>query len=96
MNRLLISLVLGVLASGATAANAASLPTAKPEEVGLSSAALQRIGRALKADVDSGQLAGAVVVVARKGRIAYSTSLAFATRRRADAARRDLPHRVDD
>jgi len=77
MNRLLISLVLGVLASGAMVANAASLPTAKPEEVGLSSAALQRMGRALRADVDSGQLAGAVVVVARKGRIAYVESIGF-------------------
>jgi CubicO group peptidase (beta-lactamase class C family) len=77
MSGSLISLVLGVLAIGATAADAASLPTAKPEEVGLSSAALQRIGRALKADVDNGQLAGAVVVVARKGRIAYMESIGF-------------------
>lgn len=77
MNRLLISLAVGLLTCATISAHAASLPTAKPEEVGLSSSALQRIGRALKADVESGQLAGAVVIVARKGRVAYMESVGF-------------------
>jgi len=77
MYRLLISLLMGLLTSAVVPADAASLPPAKPEDVGLSSSALQRIGRALKADVDTGQLAGAVVVVARKGRIAYAESVGF-------------------
>src|SRR5438034_741836 len=77
MKRLLISLVLALLVLSTLPAHAASLPTAKPEEVGLSSVGLQRIGRTLKADVESGRLAGAIVVVARKGRIAYLESVGF-------------------
>ena len=77
MKRLLINLVLALLVLSTLPAHAASLPTAKPEEVGLSSVGLQRIGRTLKADVESGRLAGAVVVVARKGRIAYLESVGF-------------------
>src|SRR5438034_4476905 len=77
MRRLLIGLGLAVLVRSPLPAHAGSLATAKPEEVGLSSVGLQRIGRTLKADVESGRLAGAVVVVARKGRIAYLESVGF-------------------
>jgi CubicO group peptidase (beta-lactamase class C family) len=53
------------------------LPRARPEEVGLSAAALQRITPALQAYVDSGRLAGIVAVVARHGKIAYLDSVGF-------------------
>src|SRR3989442_8466702 len=53
---------------------AQGLPRARPDEVGLSSAALQRIAPALQAYVDSGKLAGAVAVVARHGQPAYLAS----------------------
>jgi len=58
-------------------AGAAELPTAKPEDVGLSSARLARITETLKADVERGRLPGAVVVIARRGRIAYAESVGF-------------------
>ncbi len=60
-----------------SAAWADPLPRAKPEEVGLSSARLDRISQALRADVERGRIPGAVVVVARKGRIAYLESVGF-------------------
>jgi CubicO group peptidase (beta-lactamase class C family) len=47
------------------------LPIAKPEQVGLSTQRLARIGPALKAQIENGRFPGAVAVVARKGRIAY-------------------------
>src|SRR3954469_2219265 len=50
---------------------AQSLPTAKPEEVGLSSERLGRIGKVLQAEIQAKKLPGAIAVVARKGRIAY-------------------------
>jgi CubicO group peptidase (beta-lactamase class C family) len=50
---------------------AASLPTAEPEEVGLSSQRLDWIDTVLKADIEKGQIQGAVLLVARKGKIAY-------------------------
>ena len=61
----------------ATPALAAELPTAKPEQVGLSSARLERLAQALRADVDNGRIPGAVVVIARKGRIASVHAVGF-------------------
>jgi CubicO group peptidase (beta-lactamase class C family) len=50
---------------------AASLPTAKPAEVGLSSERLDRLTRVMQEYVDQGKVAGLVTLVARKGRVAY-------------------------
>jgi CubicO group peptidase (beta-lactamase class C family) len=50
---------------------------AKPEEVGLSTERLQRIGQVLNREIEQGKLPGAVVVVARKGRVAYFESFGF-------------------
>ena len=53
---------------------AGPLPFAKPEDVGFSSTRLNRIDTILKADTSSGKLVGAVVMIARKGKIAYFKS----------------------
>jgi CubicO group peptidase (beta-lactamase class C family) len=53
----------------------ASLPTAKPEEVGLNPAALNRLTAVLNARVASGDIPGAVALVARHGKIAYHHSV---------------------
>jgi CubicO group peptidase (beta-lactamase class C family) len=53
------------------------LETATPEQVGMSSARLERIAEALKKEVSDGKLPGAVVLVARKGKIAYSGAAGF-------------------
>jgi CubicO group peptidase (beta-lactamase class C family) len=45
------------------------LPRARPEEVGLSSERLARIGAVLKADVDAGRIPGAVIAIARRGKL---------------------------
>ena len=50
------------------------LQTAKPEEVGLSAAALDRLSTAIKDRVASGHVPGAVALVARHGKIAYFES----------------------
>ena len=47
------------------------LPIAAPEEVGLSSERLERIGTVMQKYVDENQLAGAVIMVARHGKAAY-------------------------
>src|SRR5687768_6202054 len=47
------------------------LTSAKPNSVGLSSDRLQRIGAALNAEIGSGTLPGAVVAIARHGKLAY-------------------------
>jgi len=53
------------------------LPRAKPESVGMSSARLARIGAAIKADVDKNRIPGAVVAVARRGKLVYYESVGF-------------------
>lgn len=67
-NRML-SCVLALLAFAATAW-AQGLPVAKPEEVGLSSQRLARVTAAFKAMSDEGRIAGAVMLVARHGKVA--------------------------
>jgi CubicO group peptidase (beta-lactamase class C family) len=49
----------------------AQLPRAEPEAVGMSSARLGRIIPTLNAKVEAGQLPGAVVAVARRGRLVF-------------------------
>ena len=63
----------------------AQLPTVPPEQVGLSSARLGRLGPAFKTEIEQGKLPGAVVVVARKGKIAFFES--FGHRDKASGAR---------
>jgi len=50
------------------------LPTATPEEVGLSSAALARLGDALGSRIAAGNIPGAVGLVARHGKVAWFES----------------------
>ena len=50
---------------------AASSPTTRPEDVGLSSERLQRITQMIQRRIAAGDIAGAVTVVARKGKIVH-------------------------
>ena len=54
---------------------AASLPTAKPEEVGLSTERLQRIHEMVLRRVAAKELSGAVTLVARRGRVVQHEAL---------------------
>lgn len=77
----------GLIAAGLLAAAlvpaawAESLPRAKsPEEVGLSAERLQRLTDTMKAGVEKGEIPGAVVLIARRGKIAYLESVGFRDR----------------
>jgi CubicO group peptidase (beta-lactamase class C family) len=50
---------------------AASLPSTKPEDLGLSTERLRQIHAMVQRHIDAGDITGAVVLVARKGQIAY-------------------------
>ena len=76
------------------AAWAAELESVRPEQVGLSSERLARIGIALRNDVEKGRLPGAVVLVARKGRIAYFEAVGFRDQASGAPLRRDDIFRV--
>ena len=47
------------------------LPSAAPEDIGLSSIRLDRLGKVLRGEIERGRLPGAVVLIARRGRLAY-------------------------
>src|SRR3954467_10161349 len=64
----ILASALCLAASCATAFADDPLPRAKPEEVGLSSERLARIGETLKADIDAGRIPGAVIAIARRGK----------------------------
>lgn len=53
------------------------LPRAKPEQVGMSSQRLARIGEVLNADIEKGRLPGAVVAIARKGKLVHFQSYGY-------------------
>ena len=53
------------------------LPSAQPEDVGLSSARLDRLAQALRGDIDHGRMPGAVIAITRKGKLAYYESFGF-------------------
>lgn len=61
----------GFIGALATSAVLAQLPGAKPEDVGLSSERLAKVSEALKAEVAKGRYPGVVVLVARRGKVAY-------------------------
>jgi CubicO group peptidase (beta-lactamase class C family) len=53
------------------------LPTAPPAAVGLSEAGLQRIDAFLQSQVDEGQLAGVVTLVARHGKVVHTSAMGW-------------------
>src|SRR5215469_15595226 len=69
---LVVSLIWLALVSAAVAE---TLPNAKPEEVGLSSERLGRVREMLRANITAGEIPGAVLLIARHGKIAYFESL---------------------
>ena len=73
---LAVSLLLGVAILGATSGtpisvSAQELPTALPEEVGMSSSRLDRLTGALQKYVHTDRIPGAVAMVLRDGRVVY-------------------------
>jgi CubicO group peptidase (beta-lactamase class C family) len=64
-----LAFVAGLFALGA--ASAQTLPTAAPEAVGLNADRLGRISQTFRDDVAKGTMPGAVLLVARDGKVAY-------------------------
>lgn len=71
-----------------------ALARARPEELGMSSERLERLTRAFQGYVDQKQLAGAVVLVARDGRIAYLRAFGAADVEAGQPMREDAIFRI--
>ena len=79
----------------ATIASAQSIPKAtSPEEVGLSNERLQRISTWIKGDIDKGIVPGAVVMVLRKGKIAYFEAFGYRDKEKKIPMTRDSIFRL--
>jgi CubicO group peptidase (beta-lactamase class C family) len=67
---------------------------ASPDDVGLSSARLERIDGAIERSVNDGRIAGAVALVARHGKIAYFKAFGMADREAKKPMRTDNIFRI--
>ncbi|MDX1385409.1 MAG: serine hydrolase domain-containing protein, partial [Thermoanaerobaculia bacterium] len=97
-NAVLISFLLwAVIAVGVTSAasaaaadaGVAALPQASPAELGLSAERLGRIDAVMQAHVDEGRIAGAIGLVARRGKVAYQSTWGWADREQKAAMTTD-------
>ena len=75
-------------------AMAAPLPTAAPEDVGISSERLARLTSMLTSAIDAGELPGAVIMVARDGKLVYSRALGSQNKAAGTAMREDSIFRI--
>jgi CubicO group peptidase (beta-lactamase class C family) len=81
MSRLKAVALVALLAVPGGTALGQSLPSAgRPEEVGFSSSRLERIRQRMQADVDEGRIPGAVLLLARRGKVASLQVLGFRER----------------
>jgi len=75
-----VALALPAFAADPMPQVASPLPRAKPESVGMSSQRLARIAEVVNADVQKGRLPGAVIAVARKGKLVYYQAFGYLDR----------------
>src|SRR5436190_1594099 len=73
---------------------AASLPTARPQEAGMSAERLARIHTALQRYVDREEIAGAVSLVARHGRVVYQDTAGMMDREAGKPMQPDAIFRI--
>jgi CubicO group peptidase (beta-lactamase class C family) len=72
-----IAIAAGVLCVSFAAQAGDPLPRAKPEEVGMSSERLALIGKALTPAIAAGEIPGAVLAVARRGKLVYFEAFGY-------------------
>jgi CubicO group peptidase (beta-lactamase class C family) len=72
-----LALVTFVVAALVTTSAQTDLPMAKAETVGMSSKRLERINAFIKGYIDRNEIAGAVTLVARKGKVVYFEAQGF-------------------
>jgi CubicO group peptidase (beta-lactamase class C family) len=77
-----------------TAVLAQALPKTTPEAVGMSSERLNRLTDTFQQGVDAGEIPGAVVVVARDGKIAYEKAIGYQNREGSVSMKSDAIFRI--
>ena len=87
-------LLLAILVLPALGALAAPLPETTPETAGLSSDRLAHLTSTLSVAIESGELPGAVIMIARDGKLVYSQSLGWQDKPGGVAMRDDSIFRI--
>jgi CubicO group peptidase (beta-lactamase class C family) len=77
---LAVAMLLATAAAQAEDKGKLPLPRARPDTLGVSSARLARIGQVLDKDVADGRMPGAVVAIARRGKLIYFEAFGFLDR----------------
>ena len=92
----LATFLAALVAASATPAQQAAtpLPAAKPEQVGMSTQRLGRLSDAFKQEVDQGKLPGAVIMIARKGRLVYAEAFGMQDKGKGTPMSRDTIFRI--
>lgn len=93
-SRILTAAVLCVALASAPLGYAQTLQRARPESVGLSSERLKRLSEALNGYVKDGRLPGGVVLVARRGKVAYTEAFGQRDREANAPMREDAVFRI--
>src|SRR3954469_12935755 len=92
--RISVALVLVVSLWTTLTALAQGLPAATPESAGMSGQRLARIGEAFRKEIDQGELPGAVMLVARKGKLVYSEAVGFQDKEAGKPIAKDSVFRI--
>lgn len=93
-SRILTAAVLCIALASAPSAYAQTLQRARPEAVGLSSERLKRLSETLNGYVKDGRLPGGVVLVARRGKVAYTEAFGQRDREANAPMREDAIFRI--
>jgi CubicO group peptidase (beta-lactamase class C family) len=94
MKKIILALVVGAIAGSAQAEDGMLPMASKPEEVGLSSTQLKRLEDVTQKHIDEGLVPGAVMLVARRGKIAWMSVLGKRDVAAGDAMKVDSIFRI--
>ena len=83
-----------LVTSFAQAQTGAALPTVPAEQAGMSAKKLERIREVFSAEIEQGKLPGAVVLVARKGKLVYADAVGFQDKAEGKAMTVDSVFRI--
>lgn len=92
--KLLANVVSFLLMTGTGIVFAQGLPTARPEEVGMSSVRLAALKSSLQAEVDNGKIPGAVLMIVRNGKLAYSETIGYQDKATGKVLKQDAIFRI--
>src|SRR5580765_7591499 len=92
--RLAAIILFSIGSASAAVAWAQGLPASAPESVGMSGPRLARIADAFRKEIDQGKLLGAVLLVARKGKLVYSEAVGFQDKEAGKPIARDSIFRI--